>query len=104
MSHLVAYRTAQIGIRMALGASRGLVMRMVLGHGRRLTLIGIALGVIGSLAVTRLLQQALFEVDAADPAVYFGLSLLLLMVAEFACWFPALRATRIDPVTAMRME
>ena len=104
MAHLVAYRTAEIGIRMALGASRGSVMRMVLGHGRRLTLIGIALGVLGALAVTRLLQQALFEVDPAEPLVYVAISVLLLVVAEAACWFPARRATRIDPVVAMRMD
>lgn len=104
MAHLVAYRTAEIGIRMALGASRGSVMRMVLGHGRRLTLIGITLGAVASLGVTRLLQQSLFEVNAADPAVYLVLSLLLLLVAELACWFPALRATRIDPMVAMRAD
>ena len=104
MAHLVAYRTAEIGIRMALGASRGSVMRMVLGHGRRLTLLGIALGAVASLGVTRLLQQSLFEVNAADPTVYVALSLLLLIVAECACWFPAMRATRIDPMVAMRAD
>jgi predicted permease len=102
MAHLVAYRTAEIGIRMALGASRSSVMRMVLGHGRRLTLVGIAIGVAGALAVTRLLQQALFEVDPAEPFVYVAISLLLLLVAELACWIPARRATRIDPMVAMR--
>jgi predicted permease len=104
MAHLVAYRTAEIGIRMALGATRGSVMRMVLGHGRRLTLVGIAIGIVGALGVTRLLQQALFEVDPADPLVYVAISALLLIVAELACWFPARRATRIDPVVAMKME
>jgi putative ABC transport system permease protein len=104
MAHLVAHRTAEIGIRMALGASRASVLRMVLGHGRRLTLMGIALGIAGALGVTRLLQQALFEVDPAEPAVYAAISLLLLAVAEGACWLPARRATRIDPVTAMRTD
>jgi len=80
------------------------VMRMVLGHGRRLTLLGIALGVGGALVVTRLMQQALFEVDAADPLVYIALSVMLLLVAECASWFPARRATRIDPVLALRGE
>ena len=79
-------------------------MRMVLGHGRRLTLLGIALGVGGALVVTRLMQQALFEVDAADPLVYIALSVMLLLVAECASWFPARRATRIDPVLALRGE
>lgn len=104
MAHLVAYRTAEIGIRMALGASRASVMRMVLGHGRRLTLVGIALGMLASFGVTRLLQQSLFEVNAADPVTYLTLSLLLLVVAEGACWVPALRATRIDPMVAMRTD
>ena len=74
MAHLVAFRTSEIGIRMALGASPGAVMRMVLGHGRRLTLIGIALGIAGALVVSRLMQQALFEVDPADPLIYLALS------------------------------
>lgn len=104
MAHLVAYRTAEIGIRMALGASRGSVMRMVLGHGRRLTLLGIVIGAFASFGVTRLMQQSLFEVNAADPTVYLGLSLLLLLVAECACWIPAHRATRIDPLVAMRAD
>jgi ABC-type antimicrobial peptide transport system permease subunit len=104
MAHLVAYRTAEIGIRMALGASRSSVMRMVLGHGRRLTLLGIVIGILGALFATRLLQQALFEVDPADPLVYVAISLTLLFVAELACWIPARRATRIDPLQAMRTE
>jgi putative ABC transport system permease protein len=104
MAHLVTLRTSEIGLRMALGASPGTVMRMVLGHGRRLTLIGIAIGIAGALAVSRLLQQALFEVDPANPAVYLALSVFLLLVTECASWFPARRATRIDPVIALRAE
>jgi predicted permease len=104
MAHLVAFRTSEIGIRMALGASPGAVMRLVLGHGRKLTLLGIGLGIAASLAVSRLMRQTLFEVDAADPAIYVGLSVLLLLVAESASWFPARRATRIDPVIALRGE
>jgi predicted permease len=104
MAYLVAFRTGEIGLRMALGASPGTVMRMVLGHGRRLTLAGIALGIAGALAVSRLMQQALFEVDPADPLVYLALSVTLLLVAECAAWFPARRATRIDPVIALRTE
>ena len=104
MAHLVAFRTSEIGIRMALGASPGAVMRMVLGHGRRLTLTGIALGILGALAVSRLMQQALFEVDPAEPLIYIALSLTLLLVAECASWFPARRATRIDPVVALRTD
>jgi putative ABC transport system permease protein len=80
------------------------VMRMVLGHGRRLTLTGIVIGIAGALAVSRLLKQALFEVDATSPAVYLALSVFLLLVTECASWFPARRATRIDPVIALRSE
>ena len=104
MAHLVAFRTSEIGIRMALGASPGTVMRMVLGHSRRLTLVGIGIGVAGGFAVSRLMEQVLFEVDPADPVIYIAVSATLLLVAEFASWFPARRATRIDPVVALRME
>ena len=104
MAHLVAFRTSEIGIRMALGASPGVVMRMVLGHSRRLTLVGIGLGLAGGFAVSRLMEQVLFEVDPADPLIYLAVSATLLAVAECASWFPARRATRIDPVVALRME
>jgi putative ABC transport system permease protein len=104
MAHLVAFRTSEIGIRMALGASPRVVMRMVLGHGRRLTLIGIVLGIAGGYLASRLIQQMLFEVSPADPVIYVGVAALLLLVAEFASWVPARRATRIDPVIALRSE
>jgi predicted permease len=104
MAHLVAFRTSEIGIRMALGASPGAVMRMVLGHGRRLTLVGIAIGIAGALVVSRLMQQSLFEVNPADPLVYIAVATVLLIAAECASWFPARRATRIDPVIALRSE
>ena len=104
MAHLVVFRTSEIGIRMALGATPGTVMRMVLGHSSRLTLVGIVLGIAGGLAVSRLMQQALFEVDAANPLFYLAVSGTLLLVAVCASWFPARRATRIDPVIALRTE
>jgi predicted permease len=104
MAHLVAFRTSEIGIRMALGASPGAVMRMVLGHGRRLTFVGIVLSVAGGFAVSRLMRQVLFEVDPADPLIYLAVSATLLLVAECASWFPARRATRIDPVIALRTQ
>ena len=81
-----------------------MVMRMVLGHGRRLTLIGTALGMAGAFFVSRLMQQALFEVNPADPLIYVGVAAVLLLVAECAAWLPAHRATRIDPVIALRTE
>jgi len=104
MAHLVAFRTNEIGIRMALGASPGAVLRMVLGHGRRLTLIGIALGMAGAFLVSRFMRQALVEVDSANPLIYVAVAVMLLAVAEFASWLPARRATRIDPVIALRNE
>ena len=104
MAHLVAFRTNEIGIRMALGASPGVVLRMVLGHGRRLTLIGIALGMAGAFLVSRFMRQALVEVDSANPLIYVAVAVMLLAVAEFASWLPARRATRIDPVIALRNE
>jgi predicted permease len=104
MAHLVAFRTGEIGLRMALGASPGAVMRMVLGHAGRLTLVGIMFGIAGALVVSRLMRQALFDVDPADPLVYLALSITLLLVAECASFFPARRATRIDPVISLRTE
>jgi predicted permease len=104
MTHLVAFRTSEIGLRMALGASPGRAMRMVLGHSRRLTLAGIALGIAGALIVSRMMQQVLFEVDPAEPLVYVALSITLLLVAEAASYVPARKATRIDPVIALRTQ
>jgi predicted permease len=104
MAHLVTLRTSEIGIRIALGASPRLVRRMVLGHGRRLTLAGIGIGILAALAVARLMQQTLFEVNPMDPLIYFAVATTLLLVAEFASWFPAWRATRIDPVIALRAQ
>jgi predicted permease len=104
MAHLVAFRTNEIGLRMALGASPNAVIHMVLGHAGRLTVVGIMFGIAGALVVSRLMRQALFEVDPADPLVYFVLSVTLLLVAECAAFFPARRATRIDAMIALRTE
>jgi putative ABC transport system permease protein len=104
MAHLVAFRTSEVGLRMALGASPNAVMHMVLGHAGRLTLVGIMFGIAGALVVSRLMRQALFEVDPADPLVYLVVSVTLLLVAGCASFFPARRATRIDPVIALRTE
>ena len=104
MAHLVAFRTNEIGIRMALGASPGAVLRMVLGHSRRLTLLGIIIGMAGAFLVSRFMRQALVEVDSTSPLIYGAVAVMLLAVAEFASWLPARRATRIDPVIALRNE
>lgn len=92
------------GYSTALGATPASVMRMVLAHGRRLTLLGVVLGIAGALVVSRLMQQMLFEVNPAEPVVYVALSLILLLVAECAAWLPAQRATRIHPLIALRTE
>ncbi|WP_415907134.1 ABC transporter permease [Oleiharenicola sp. Vm1] len=102
MAYLVAQRTAEIGIRMALGASPENVMTMVLGQGLRLALLGVVVGLGVAFAVTRLMQQALFGVQPHDPLIYAGLSLTILAVAALACWLPARRATKVDPLIALR--
>ncbi|MBA3848690.1 MAG: hypothetical protein C0502_01685 [Opitutus sp.] len=104
MAYLVTQRTAEIGIRMALGASPESVLSMVLGHGLRLALIGVALGLGVALGVTRLMQQALFEVQPHDPLIYGSVAVALLAVAALACWLPARRATQVDPLVALRAE
>lgn len=103
-AYLVSQRTNEIGIRMALGATPRDVMQLVVGHGVKLALLGIALGLVAAFAVTRLMQQALFEVQAYDPLLYGGLSLLILAVSALACWWPARRATKVDPLVALRAE
>ncbi|MBI2510700.1 MAG: ABC transporter permease [Opitutae bacterium] len=102
MAYLVTQRTAEIGIRMALGASPENVMAMVLKQGLSLALIGVAVGLGVALGVTCLMQQALFGVQPHDPLIYAGLSLTILAVATLACWLPARRATKVDPLAALR--
>jgi len=104
MACIVSQRTSEIGIRMALGATPQSVRSMVLVQGLRLAAVGIAVGVAAALAVTRLMQQVLFEVQPHDPAIYLGLAVLILVIAAAACWIPARRATRVDPITALRAE
>jgi len=104
MAYLVVQRSGEIGIRMALGADFRTVFGMVLREGLRLTLAGLVLGLVGAMAATRLLGSMLFEVKPNDPAVYAGLSLLLSAVTVAAVSVPAWRATRVDPVVALRQE
>jgi predicted permease len=105
---VVAYgteqRTHEIGIRMALGAQPVSVMRMVVGRGMRLALIGLALGVVASLGSTRLMSRLLFGVRAGDPRTFAGVAILLALVALMACYLPARRAMRLDPLVALRHE
>jgi putative ABC transport system permease protein len=104
VAYAVAARANEIGVRMALGAERRHVRWLVLRHGLHLTLIGTALGLAISLAVTRWLATMLFGVRAADPVTFAGVATLLLGAAAAACYLPARRATRIDPLTALRCE
>jgi putative ABC transport system permease protein len=104
ISYSVVQRTHEIGVRMALGAGRGNVLRMVLGEGLLLASIGITIGVAGALALTRFLRSMLFEVSPNDPATFIGVALLLLFVALAATYIPARRAMHVDPMIALRHE
>jgi putative ABC transport system permease protein len=104
MAYSVAQRTQEIGIRMALGAARADVMRMVVVHALRLTLLGIGIGLAGAFAVTRGLASQLFGVSPYDPPTFVGVTIILAFSALIAAWVPADRATRVDPMVALRSE
>ena len=104
MAYSVKRRTPEIGVRMALGASRGQVLGMVLRQGLGLVACGLALGLAGALALTRLMGSYLFEVPATDPVTFAVVPALLAVVATCACLIPGWRATRIDPMSALRYE
>jgi putative ABC transport system permease protein len=104
MSYLADQRTREIGIRMALGAQPDAVLRLVIGQGLKLVVIGVAIGLIGSLAMTRMMASLLFGVSATDPMIFTGVASLLIIVAVLACWIPARRAAKVDPMIALRTE
>jgi putative ABC transport system permease protein len=104
ISYSVAQRTNEIGIRIALGATTGDVLRAVMGQGLVLTGTGIAAGLISAMALTGLMERLLFGVGARDPLTFAAISVLLALVAMAACFIPARRATRVDPMIALRSE
>jgi len=104
VSYLVGQRTHEIGVRMALGAQRADVLRLILGGGARLVLTGIVIGVLGAIALTRVMASQLFKVSASDPLTFVAVSLLLMFVALMACYVPARRAANVEPTVALRYE
>jgi ABC-type transport system, involved in lipoprotein release, permease component len=104
MAWSVSQRSREIGIRLALGADTGAILRWILGQGMRLTLVGVTVGLLGAFAMTRLLRGLLFEVAPSDPLTYVCVAGLLAVVALLACYIPARRATKVDPIVALRCE
>jgi putative ABC transport system permease protein len=104
LSFVVTQQRREIGIRMALGAERGLVLRSVMAHGLKLTCVGLVAGLAGALVLTRLMETLLFGVRPSDPATLAGVAALIMAVAAAACLIPAVRATRVDPMVALRDE
>ncbi|HVB07914.1 MAG TPA: ABC transporter permease [Candidatus Acidoferrales bacterium] len=104
ISYLVAQRTHEIGVRIALGAQRSDVLRLILGEGARMALIGVAIGIAAALGLTRLMANQLFGISSHDPLTFGGVAILLIIVALVACYIPARRAMGTDPIVALRYE
>jgi predicted permease len=104
VAYEVVQRRREVGIRMALGAQRGDVLRLVIGQGMKIVLIGAVLGVLASLGLTHALESWLYEIKPTDPSILFATTILMITVALVACWLPAARASRVEPVEALRYE
>ena len=104
MAWSVAQRTREIGIRMAMGAQRRNVLSLVLTQGMKLVCLGIAIGLAGSVAITRVMTSQLFGLSPTDPLTFAAVTALLTLVALLACYLPARRATKVDPLVALRYE
>ena len=104
MAYAVAQRTHELGLRMALGARPAEVLRMVVGKGMKLALFSVFTGLAVAFGVTRAMTSLLFQVSALDPVTFIGVAVLLSGIAMAACWVPARRATKVDPIVALRNE
>jgi len=104
MAYSFSQRTQEVGVRIALGAQHADILRMALGEGMRVVVIGLASGLVGAAMMTRFFRSMLFNVAPTDPVTFFSVSAILASVALFACYIPARRATRVDPLIALREE
>jgi putative ABC transport system permease protein len=104
LAYMVSQRNRELGIRMALGAQRWQILRLVLRNGMGLTLVGVACGIAASLALTRLLAGLLFDIRATDPLAFSAAAFLLVVTALLACYVPARKASRLDPIIVLRSE
>jgi ABC-type antimicrobial peptide transport system permease subunit len=104
LAYAVSQRTQEIGVRVALGAARGDVIRLIVGQGLRLAIAGVALGAVGALGVTRVIASLLYNISPTDPVTFIGASLFLTLLAALASYIPTRRAIAVDPLIALRSE
>jgi len=104
MSYIVMRRTGEIGVRLALGAMPAQIRMMMLGQGMRLLVVGLVVGFIGAVAMSKIIRSLLFGVNANDPLIYATVTVVLIIAAVVACWLPARRASRVNPIVTLRAE